>query len=74
MSTTLKLILLQQQHQLPARIIHINKRTSLMHAIIDRQLLLIAKGCSDVRLHLVVEGSWGVVQCLYIVSLLYFIT
>lgn len=61
MSTTLKLILLQQQHQLPARIVHVNKRTGLMHAIVDLQLLLIAKGSSNVRLHLVVEGTWGVV-------------
>lgn len=45
-----------------------------MHAVIDLQLLLIAKRGSDVRLHLVVEGSWGVIQRLYIVSLLCFIT
>lgn len=70
-STALKGILGQQEDQLSARVVHLDERSTLVHAIINLQLLLVTQRATDICLHFIVQRSWCIVQSLDIVVLLY---
>lgn len=74
MSTTRKRILGQQEDQLSARVVHHDKRSTLVHAIVDLQLFLVTQRATDICLHFIVQGSWCIVESLDIVVLLFQVT